>query len=84
MGLFDKPKPAQPRLPPTTQGPINACPCPNCGKPNNLHGYGEMLDQNPVMSCDHCKQGFQVVGVRTVQVVYLRKPHGPVTQIKRG
>lgn len=81
MGLFDKKQPP-PRLPPTTQGPVNACPCPNCGKPNNLNGFNEMLDQNPVMSCDHCRQPFQVVGTREIKVVYLRKPHGAVTAIK--
>lgn len=71
-------------LPPVTSGPINAVPCPNCGKPNSFAGHHELIDTGSVFTCDHCQQAFQICGVRMMKFISLRKPVGPVTRIKKG
>lgn len=76
-----KPPPPQP-LPPTTQGPVHAVPCPHCGRPNNCKGLHEMLTSGTTLTCDHCGQLMQIVGVKMVQVVLLSKPRGQVTPVK--
>jgi hypothetical protein len=73
-----------PPLPATTHGPVNRVPCPNCGKPNNFSGQHEMLDVGVVYTCDHCKQPMQIAAVQSVKLVYVRKPSGSVSRIKRG
>lgn len=75
--------PPQPQLPPITTGPINAVPCPHCGKPNNFHGHYEMLETGNTFACDHCRQPMQVAGVREVKVVSVRKPAGQVQMIRK-
>lgn len=73
----------QQQLPPVTSGPVNAVPCPNCGKPNSFAGHHEMIDTGHVFDCDHCKQPMQICGVRSVKIISVRKPVGSVTRIKR-
>lgn len=60
--------------PPTTHGPVNAVPCPHCGKPNDLRELDgqQLLDTGHGIECDVCHRLYDVVGIRTVKVVVLR------------
>lgn len=67
------------RLPPTTQGPIEAVPCPHCGKANDFRPAQEqqLLDTGSTYVCDSCGRVMQAVGVRNVVMVTVRPTNLP-------
>jgi hypothetical protein len=62
-------------LPPTTNGPIEAVRCPHCGKPNDMRilQQQQLLDTGHDVECDHCNRIMEVVGMRQVTVIVVRK-----------
>ena len=87
MGLFGPPKNKQ-QLPPGAQpvqrGPINACPCPHCGKPNDWRDLQaqQLLDNGSTAVCDHCGGNQQVMQIQPVTMLAVRK--APHSSINRG
>lgn len=64
---------------PTTNGPINAVPCPHCGAPNDFRHLSsqQLLDTGAEVSCDKCKRLMKVAGMQTVQVILVRRVDAP-------
>lgn len=64
-----------------TIGPMNAVPCPRCGKPNDFRivdGLGkaedrmqEDIEKGSIASCDHCGGYFKVVDLKETTLVKL-------------
>jgi len=69
--------PGQPRT--TVQGPINSVPCPHCGKGNDLREMQAqtLLDTGHKFLCDHCNRSMEVLSIRTVTVVTVRRSAAP-------
>lgn len=71
----------------TVQGPINAVPCPHCGKKQDFRMLQEqqLLDRGHEFTCDHCGFSQEVVAIQPVTFVAVRKnprfpgrpPQGP-------
>ena len=59
----------------TVNGPIHSVPCPHCGKPNDYRPHNEQqtLDTGSSMSCDHCQRIMEIVAIRPVVVITVRK-----------
>ncbi len=59
----------------TTQGPIDRVPCPWCNKPNDFRilQSEQLLDTGGEHYCDHCGYSMEVVAIRTVELVGVRK-----------
>jgi hypothetical protein len=63
-----------------TSGPVNAVPCPHCGKPNDLSPHAEEeqhLDTGNEFDCDHCHRLMQVTAIKQVTVVSVRQSMRP-------
>jgi hypothetical protein len=65
-----------PAGPQRRQGPVDALPCPWCGRPNDMReggqeGWGgefkpDELGAGNVYSCDHCKRRFVLNSVQSL------------------
>lgn len=64
---------------PTTNGPINAVPCPHCGNPTDFRNLAsqQLLDTGSEVSCDKCGRLMRVAGLQQIQVVVVRRVNGP-------
>jgi predicted RNA-binding Zn-ribbon protein involved in translation (DUF1610 family) len=63
------------QLPPTTQGRLEAVPCPHCGKTNSFATVAseQLLDTGHEFDCDHCGGMMEVVAITPVTMVKVRK-----------
>lgn len=65
------------RLPPgVTRGTVDKCPCPWCGKNNDLrevHNVMGMLEKDATLECDHCHNMWDIVGVQPITIVTVRQ-----------
>ncbi len=71
--------------PVTTNGPIHAVRCPHCGKSNDLRLLQEqqLLDTGHEIECDYCQHLMEVMAVRPVTIITVRKSQrraGPAPQ----
>jgi len=88
MGIFDKltgKAPAQlPGQAPVVHGPMQAVPCPHCGKPNDFRALHEqqLMDTGNDAACDHCGNHMKIVRIAPVTMVSVRKTGA--TSINRG
>lgn len=59
----------------TVQGPLHAVPCPHCGGFNDLREMQaqQLLDTGHRFLCDHCERSMEVLSIRPVTVVVVRK-----------
>lgn len=64
----------------TMSGPIDAVPCPACGKRNDFRKLDEqqLLDTGSDVECDECGRIMQVAAIRMVKAVQVRSsPNQP-------
>lgn len=71
--------------PQATQGPIDKCPCPWCGKPNNFTEVDHLISDTDVsqgkddpgggavFACDFCSKNMRVVAVKVFKVISVRQ-----------
>lgn len=60
-----------------TRGTVDATACPWCGKANsfkNVADYG--LETGNTFNCDHCTKVFQVMRIKPVTLVWLKRFSG--------
>jgi len=59
----------------TVSGSIDRVPCPWCGKPNDyrIMQSEQLLDTGNQHFCDHCGYSMEIVSMRTVELVTVRK-----------
>lgn len=71
---------------PTVAGAIDGVPCPHCGKKNDLRNLEseQLLDTGHQMFCDYCQRSMEVVSMRVVKVITVRKTVNPVNSFGRG
>lgn len=59
----------------TTQGPIDRVPCPWCGKGNDFRimASEQLVDTGNEHFCDHCGYSMEIVAMRTVELIAVKK-----------
>lgn len=57
------------------QGPIDRVPCPWCGKANDFRimEQEQLLDTGGEHWCDYCGMSMEIVAIKTIQAVAVRK-----------
>lgn len=70
--------PNPPPAPQTTQGPVQAVPCPHCGHKNDCRLLQEqsLLESGHKIDCDRCHKLMLVMRVQPVVMVQVRQLAG--------
>lgn len=62
------------QIPPVTQGPMHAVPCPHCGAPNDFRELeSHKAEPGDTAACDACDGVMQITAMQPVTIVRVRK-----------